>query len=587
MSLLLVPFGLYAIGGLSGLHRTLDPNMFSLTATAGIKELTWTWVFATALTALIGLVAQPGLMALLGSGRTEMEARIGVHLRHDHQTVLRDGLGLHRPHRRGHGRAGEDQPRGARRPPRARVRIAIRDLLPVGMVGLMAASILASQMSSLSGQMVNASRWRRTTCFAASSTPARRQASAHRRPAVRPRRRDARGAAGQPSRNDCAGARDDDPGANTHRAADLGRRAVAAGKCAGAWAAFVVMALVLGASARSGRSSGLNSVGPDWLGRYAQPMNVPELLVSYVPRASSCSWSSRWSPSRSRKKVDDLFLLLRTPVGQEQKLIDAGVPIVYAGQTQPNYWETNHPRLVHWGGFVLAALHLCRDPRTAATAAAPRAIAPFSWHGLTAHERGTPRGSTCTHVEVSTPAAAWIAQPIWTTNEVRLSLQTRAAYCPTAVGTRLHGQDAHATRDCDEPRQCRRHHARRSDTLGVGPGDLLIVHGSLSSFGHVEGGAAPVAAALVGSVSPGGSVFVPTFTYAGSRSTPPTSPSFDGAITEAVDSSPARCGACTRRIRGPASGRTPRESSPATSTRRRSAPAAHRGDSGSATRRCC
>jgi aminoglycoside 3-N-acetyltransferase len=70
--------------------------------------------------------------------------------------------------------------------------------------------------------------------------------------------------------------------------------------------------------------------------------------------------------------------------------------------------------------------------------------------------------------------------------------------------------------------------------LGVRPGDLLIVHGSLSSFGHVEGGAASVAGALVGSVSPGGSVFVPTFTYARVPFDPAASPSFDGAITEAV-----------------------------------------------------
>jgi hypothetical protein len=51
-------------------------------------------------------------------------------------------------------------------------------------------------------------------------------------------------------------------------------------------------------------------------------------------------------------------MLLRTPVGEEQRLIDAGVPIIYAGQTQANALETRHPRLVHWGGFTLAVL-LC------------------------------------------------------------------------------------------------------------------------------------------------------------------------------------------------------------------------------------
>jgi len=39
-----------------------------------------------------------------------------------------------------------------------------------------------------------------------------------------------------------------------------------------------------------------------------------------------------------------------------QKVIDAGVPIVYTGNAQANPLETNHPNLVHWGGFALAAI---------------------------------------------------------------------------------------------------------------------------------------------------------------------------------------------------------------------------------------
>ena len=70
--------------------------------------------------------------------------------------------------------------------------------------------------------------------------------------------------------------------------------------------------------------------------------------------------------------------------------------------------------------------------------------------------------------------------------------------------------------------------------LDVAPGDLLNVQATLSSFGHVEGGAQSVAEALVSSVSSGGTVFVPTFTYARVPFDPAASPSFDGAITEAV-----------------------------------------------------
>ena len=74
-------------------------------------------------------------------------------------------------------------------------------------------------------------------------------------------------------------------------------------------------------------------------------------------------------------------------------------------------------------------------------------------------------------------------------------------------------------------------HAIRS--LGVGAGDLMIVHSSFKSLGGVAGGPAAVASALVDAVSPGGSVFVPTFTYGVDAYDPATSPSGDGVITEA------------------------------------------------------
>jgi aminoglycoside 3-N-acetyltransferase len=71
-------------------------------------------------------------------------------------------------------------------------------------------------------------------------------------------------------------------------------------------------------------------------------------------------------------------------------------------------------------------------------------------------------------------------------------------------------------------------------SLGLRPGDLLVVHSSLSSFGDtVEGGAEAVVDALLTSVSPNGSVFVPTFNYGQLPFDPATTPSLAGAITEA------------------------------------------------------
>ena len=74
--------------------------------------------------------------------------------------------------------------------------------------------------------------------------------------------------------------------------------------------------------------------------------------------------------------------------------------------------------------------------------------------------------------------------------------------------------------------------------LGVRAGDLLLVHSSLSSFGRVEGGAPAVARALLEVVSPGGTVFVPTFTYGQLPFDPSTTPSLTGAITESFRALP-------------------------------------------------
>ena len=69
--------------------------------------------------------------------------------------------------------------------------------------------------------------------------------------------------------------------------------------------------------------------------------------------------------------------------------------------------------------------------------------------------------------------------------------------------------------------------------MGVRPGDLLLAHSSLKSFGAVDGGAEAVADALVRSVAPGGTVFVPTFNFAKLPWDLATTASLTGAITEA------------------------------------------------------
>jgi aminoglycoside 3-N-acetyltransferase len=70
-------------------------------------------------------------------------------------------------------------------------------------------------------------------------------------------------------------------------------------------------------------------------------------------------------------------------------------------------------------------------------------------------------------------------------------------------------------------------------SLGVRPGDLMLVHSSLSSFGRVDGGAEAVGQALIDTVAPGGTVMVPTFNYGSLPYDPATTQSLTGAISDA------------------------------------------------------
>ena len=58
--------------------------------------------------------------------------------------------------------------------------------------------------------------------------------------------------------------------------------------------------------------------------------------------------------------------------------------------------------------------------------------------------------------------------------------------------------------------------------LGLSPGDVVLVHSSLSSLGHVIGGAEGFIEALRMAVAPGGTVLVPTLT--GRRDLSPANP---------------------------------------------------------------
>lgn len=74
-SFLLLPFVLYKIGGLQGLHQKLDPGMLSLVAP---KDINMFYLIVIAFNGLVGVGGMPSIIASCGTGKTELDGRVGL-----------------------------------------------------------------------------------------------------------------------------------------------------------------------------------------------------------------------------------------------------------------------------------------------------------------------------------------------------------------------------------------------------------------------------------------------------------------------------------------------------------------------------
>jgi Na+/proline symporter len=360
MSMLLLPFGVWAAGGFRAMHEALAnrPGFFGLSASG--YEFTPRWVIASSLTALIGWVAQPGLVAAIGSGKTELEGRVGC----TYGTMIKrfcamgwvfTGIAL--AALVAQNKLPADQVQRLQRRELA-FGIAIEHVFPRGMLGLTLAAILAAQMATLSAQMVNSSALAAHNLFKAVIKPdaTDRQVLIFGRVcgiflvAI-----------------------------GVYLASSLGKVADAltmllqftaitgvivwAGvlwrraNSAGAWAGLIILFVAWVVFGPVGELIRRGVGGPAWLGRYGPAEYMFELTVRYLPAGlAALIIVSLLTKPQPRKQLDDFFMLLKTPVGEEQKLIDANVPVVYVGNATPNPLELKHPHLVHWGGFLMAAM---------------------------------------------------------------------------------------------------------------------------------------------------------------------------------------------------------------------------------------
>lgn len=151
LSFLLIPLGWGQVGGLAGMKQTLAPHFFSLAAPAGIGV--W-FIFLLTLNGLIGIISQPHQLAAVGTGKDELTCRSGMFHGNFVKRVCTVGwavVGLLVAALAANPSSGF----GKLADPEDAFGLACRHLLFPGGLGLMIASILAANMSTCSGFMVD------------------------------------------------------------------------------------------------------------------------------------------------------------------------------------------------------------------------------------------------------------------------------------------------------------------------------------------------------------------------------------------------------------------------------------------------
>jgi Na+/proline symporter len=151
LSFMLVPLGWGVVGGLGGMKASLEPFRFSLATPSGIGV--WTIAMLT-VNGLIGIMAQPHMLATVGTGRDERTCRIGMLYGNMIKRVCTVGwaaVGLIVAAMVAQGRADG----AVLADPENAFGFACRQLLFPGALGLMIASILAANMSTCSAFLVD------------------------------------------------------------------------------------------------------------------------------------------------------------------------------------------------------------------------------------------------------------------------------------------------------------------------------------------------------------------------------------------------------------------------------------------------
>ena len=149
LSFLLIPMGLRETGGFTGIRETLDPGMLSMVTPGDVGVFT---IVMLTLNGLIGIVAQPHILASVGTGEDERSCRIGMAYGNFIKRFCTIGWAL----------VGVivatlliQRGEAAFADPEDAFGYATRELLFPGGLGLMIACVLAANMSTGSAFMVD------------------------------------------------------------------------------------------------------------------------------------------------------------------------------------------------------------------------------------------------------------------------------------------------------------------------------------------------------------------------------------------------------------------------------------------------
>ena len=149
LSFMLIPAGLARVGGFTGVRETLSPEMLSMVTPGDVGVFT---ILMLTINGLVGIVAQPHILASVGTGHNEYSCRMGMAAGNFVKRFCTIGWALV-----GLIVAAMFVQSGdpALADPEEAFGFATGALLGPGLVGLMIASVLAANMSTASAFMVD------------------------------------------------------------------------------------------------------------------------------------------------------------------------------------------------------------------------------------------------------------------------------------------------------------------------------------------------------------------------------------------------------------------------------------------------